>query len=1112
MTASDLDIVLLGDFRLFGGTTTSAADEVRTLHTAGYRIGLVQVNSHITGRMRPPLPEIQRLLEEGHATLLGPEDRVHARLLVVHNARILEQPAQLFPEIVAERKAIVVHRAPLDGRGGVIFDCHAVHAIATSLFGDGFCWLPISPVCRDNMLRTGFDLPLGDEDWTNIVFAADWAGVAGNGERRVPRSDRPIIGRHSRPELEKYPDTRSQVLTVYPADPGLDIRMLGVDHRLVDLLGGRLPDNWTTWSFNQITPQELLRQIDHYVYFHHSEWFETFGRNIAEAISSGAVVYLPHYLEPTFGEAALYADPDEVVEKVRRLHADRRGFARQSRQGRQLIAERYGPRSFTRMIERLIGPPSRGARPSAGGGRTQPEPTPPAVDEAPVAAAALHGPHFLEADIVVVANFCSRGETAWRIASETRIQADARLKTVFVHVPCEGVPAFKSVNPMIDACVRGGLAAPVDPQRTLVKARLVIVHDADALLARLPARSPRILADQTVVVLDRSPFDPATAFDHVARHALAQSLFGEPVVWAATTETLRRALLDDGRVPVADLVWHPSVHAGGCHPHDDLARPVPTVGMLVADETDATGITGRLAATLLPPPGEAVVKLLHCGEARLGTEHERADWQILHESEISPLKFLNSLDVLVHFTAAATTPLPAHALAWAMLRGKLVLTDRRHRPQFGDAATYVEPASAAGVTRLYWEDQDALSMQRRAVVAHARRLFGEHIHLGRLQRLMTPARPLGVRPVQRRIGNRQRVLFMTSNGTGLGHVTRLLAVARRLDQARIEPIFVSLSQAIGPIQRAGYAVEYVPSPIYADVDGRLWNDWFALRMQQVVEQYRPDAVVFDGSSTYEGLNQAIAPDPDIKLIWIRRGMWRRDQDNAEIIERQKFYDLIIEPADIADARDSGETARWKHFVVPVEPIRMFDKDELLSRVNACAQLGLDPSRRACLIQLGSGANRDIVSMIDDTLAACAKHPALQVVVAEWLIANRQIDLWPGIKRLRGYPMSPYFAAFDFTVSAAGYNSFNEIVSFGLPAVFIANQEPTMDDQDGRSRFAEDMGAAFHVDETETPQIGAYIDAIMDERVRDMLRMNMARIARGNGAATAAELITRAIAR
>jgi UDP:flavonoid glycosyltransferase YjiC (YdhE family) len=1100
MAKHAFDLILLGDYRLYGGTTTSAADEVRTLHEAGYRVGLVQVNSHISGKIRPPLPEIQRLVDSGAASLLTKDDKVKTKLLAVHNARILEQPKQIFPEITADKKVIVIHRAPLDGHSKVIFDSHGVNAIATSLFGEGFEWLPISPVCRYNMAQTHFDLPLGNEDWPNIVFVDDWGDV----NRSMPMNGRPIIGRHSRAELEKYPDNAAAVLKVYPDDPRFDVRMLGVDHRLVHMLGGKLPENWTTWGFNQITPRALLEQIDHYVYFHHSEWFETFGRNIAEALSSGAVVYLPRYLERTFGEAALYAEPGEVADMVEMMAQDRKAFRVQSRRGRRMIGKMYGPANFVRMIKRQIGAPEICTRHVNGFMVNT------MVDSRPATERNITNPHFVEADVAVVANFCARNETAWRIANETKIQVKANLKTVFAHIPCNHMPTLGTINPMVDSCVQEGLAQPIDPQQIMVKARLVIVHDADYILSTMPNPTPRILADKTVVVLDRSPFDDATKFNYQQRHSMLKSLFGDDVVWAATSEGLRQALIKDGKVPVADFVWTPSVHEGGCHAHDTIKRPVPTVGMLVNDEGEKSDAPAKQAMRILPAAGKAVIKMLHFGKATLGATGKRADWQMLHESEISPLKVITSLDVLLHFPTRDNAPVAVYALIWAMMRGKLVMTSNKMRPLLGEAALYLDPSKIADVISLAWDDEDGLAMQRSNSIATSRRLFGGYVHLGRLQRLMAPARSLGLAPATQPLRPKKRVLFMTSNGTGLGHVTRLLSVARRLDADQIESIFISLSQAIEPIQRAGYAVEYVVSPIYADVDGKHWNKWFAIRMRQLIEHYRPEAVVFDGSSTYEGLNEAIATDTETKLIWIRRGMWRKEQDNAAIIERQKFYDLIIEPADIADARDNGETSQWQHFVTKVDPIRMFDNDELLSRDDACAKLGLDPSKPACLVQLGSGANRDIVSMIDDTLAACAKHPDLQVVVAEWLISNRQIDLWPGIKRLRGYPMSPYFAAFDFTVSAAGYNSFNEIISFGLPAIFVANQNPTMDDQDGRSRFAQDMGAAFHVDETDTPHIGAYIDAIMQDRVRDMLRMNMARIARNNGAQASAALISSAI--
>lgn len=50
------------------------------------------------------------------------------------------------------------------------------------------------------------------------------------------------------------------------------------------------------------------------------------------------------------------------------------------------------------------------------------------------------------------------------------------------------------------------------------------------------------------------------------------------------------------------------------------------------------------------------------------------------------------------------------------------------------------------------------------------------------------------------------------------------------------------------------------------------------------------------------------------------------------------------------------------------------------------------------------------------------------------------------------------AAFDIAVSAAGYNSFNELMHFGVPTVFLP-QEKWADDQKGRAERAAGVGAA-----------------------------------------------------
>jgi UDP:flavonoid glycosyltransferase YjiC (YdhE family) len=349
------------------------------------------------------------------------------------------------------------------------------------------------------------------------------------------------------------------------------------------------------------------------------------------------------------------------------------------------------------------------------------------------------------------------------------------------------------------------------------------------------------------------------------------------------------------------------------------------------------------------------------------------------------------------------------------------------------------------------------------------------------------------------------VLFVSSNGVGLGHLTRLLSIARRMPGDH-EPVFLTLSQALPIVRQCGYHAEYLPFHAAAGCDPNHWNPWFAEQLGQVLDYHRAETVVFDGGMPYQGLIDALARRPRTRMVWVRRGMWKETQNNEASIRRQHFFDLIVEPTDIAEAADLGATAAYRAFARKVAPIRFLDDDELLPRAEAAARLGLDPTRPACLIQLGSGSNRDIVSMIDTVLDRLGRVPGMQPVIAEWLISPNQLDLWPGVPRLRGFPLSLYFRGFDFTVSAAGYNSFNEIISFGLPAVFMANDHAMMDDQAGRARFAQDNDAAFHLPEHRPDAIGPMIEALMDPRIRERIVINCERIALGNGAADAAALI------
>src|SRR4051794_34525132 len=306
------------------------------------------------GRRRSFHHRIIHALSAGLADLVPPERHLRVRALVVRQPQVFAAEPLVVPRIEADVALLVVNHPPADDHRGAddpYYDPAEVRRRLDDLFGP-VAWAPIGPSIRAALGRTGADLPLHAEDWHNILDVDEWAVDRG---RFV--ADRPVIGRHSRNAPTKWPDSRRDLLAAYPDDPAVLVRILGGADPALKLLG-RLPANWTVHPWGALSPRRFLREIDVFVYYHHPGWTEAFGRNIIEALASGAPAVLPPHFEALFEDAALYAQPDRVREIVDGLYGDPGRYRARVAIGEEFADRRFGFRTHIERLTALIGPPS----------------------------------------------------------------------------------------------------------------------------------------------------------------------------------------------------------------------------------------------------------------------------------------------------------------------------------------------------------------------------------------------------------------------------------------------------------------------------------------------------------------------------------------------------------------------------------------------------------------------------------------------------------------------------------------------------------------------------------------------------------------------------------
>jgi UDP-N-acetylglucosamine--N-acetylmuramyl-(pentapeptide) pyrophosphoryl-undecaprenol N-acetylglucosamine transferase len=308
------------------------------------------------------------------------------------------------------------------------------------------------------------------------------------------------------------------------------------------------------------------------------------------------------------------------------------------------------------------------------------------------------------------------------------------------------------------------------------------------------------------------------------------------------------------------------------------------------------------------------------------------------------------------------------------------------------------------------------------------------------------------------------------NGVGLGHVTRLIGInrwIRRLaEQAgdRAEIYFMTSSEATQVLYFERFVSLKISDPRVAQqagLDGDRYCQFAATWLRRGLELLRPDLMIVD---TFPQGDFGEFPDAlraCHRTAFVYRPISPSVAGQPGFQSALRAYDAILVP----ECEETGAVTvlpALRNRLRYIGPVIIRDRDEILPRRAARDQLMIGANRLAIYLSMGGGGGAMAEESLHAIAARLQRLSDVHLIVGAGPLSRRAALDRTNLTWLTRPAMCEFMAGFDIAVSAAGYNSFVELMHFGVPTIFVPRALGP-DDQHGRAQRAVAAGAAVCVD-------------------------------------------------